>query len=387
MLAVLLALFVWTEPTPLASQAKATPVSHEELKRLRAQTSAATAEDAYEAWKRLADAEPASGTAACALLEMATIRERQRRPGEAAVLFARARDTDSRVAPDAQWRYGLALFQTGDYAGALEAFRRGQKGLARAALGVNYESEYALWEGLALEHLGRMEDAVGNYVYLLADTRVMSHLLDLYEAVGQIDDLERIVAEQAPESADGYFDAAPALTLVVMRRMARTGEWASLVPILEPSTQDRPQAPSLYSAHDTLAAEGVHLLTRSCDKTVPLLVPLAASSSFGSPWATQALGICATPEAVASLREIARDRRSSAQGVAWLALTTSERGKAELRALGLPETPRTSMVVSETGRPNVTFPPAQGTRLPSHPTVPDHALVYPRDGVVNECSY
>jgi tetratricopeptide (TPR) repeat protein len=323
----------------------------------------ATAADAFKAWTRLADARLSSGATGYALLQMASIREREGDLRGAVKLLERARDADPGTAPDAQWRLGLVLYAIGDVAAALDAFIRSETVLPRlACCGQDFSRDYAFWEGLCLERLGRIDEAVGHYVFMLLDTRVTAHVLDLYEAAGQFADVEGIFAGRMPDGVASDPSEKPALTPLALRRMARAADWPGLMGVVRDSTLRGPTPYSYWmrDPRESAAAEAARLLARDCDTTGALLVE--ALDGARPPWVIHALGLCGSKAAVSALDRIA------ASGAVRQALSLSEAGRAQLRALGLK--------VEVQGPTDLAAPPAfpkpAGTPLPKVPVVPDH---------------
>src|SRR5262245_30637462 len=159
----------------------------------------------------------------------------------------------------------MTLMEAGDYRGGLSALQRSERELHMVTTGNSFEAKYALWEGFALDHLGQLDEAVPHYLHVFTHTRVMARLLDLYEGAGQLGDLERMVTERSSRSSAAYAEAVPALTLLVMRRVAQAGDWGTLIAILQDSGLSYPWGHEPTDARDVRAAEAFKLLTRSCD--------------------------------------------------------------------------------------------------------------------------
>ena len=301
----------------------------------------------YTAWERLSLAAVPSESKARALVEMAAVRVGEGRPQDAVRLLTRARGDDPSVAPDAQWHLAVDLFALGDYAEALEGFRRSEVDLPRhTCCGESHALEYAIWEGLTLEHLGRAPEAVPHYLSAFSDMRVMAHLIDLYEMAGQLADLEGVVGELTPKDPAAYWKVAPSLELLVMSRIARARDWASLVAVLrEMSTRSlNPNGTDSMKAN-----EAVRLLARACDETVPLLTDaLGTEDSYARGWVAYALGKCGTPAVRARLNSAGFPDVPPAPRIP----VYRPRGEAELGTL--------------------LFPPAKATRLPAQPGIADH---------------
>lgn len=302
--------------------------------------------ESYAAWERLSRAPVGSEARAKALMAMADVRLGEGRPQDAVLLLTRARDGDPRVAPDAQWQLAMALFHGGDYAAALDAFRRSEIEIPRhLCCHESYSTDYAIWEGLTLERLGRTSEAIPHYMSAIVDVRVMAHLLDLYESADQFEDLERAIRANTPMHPAAYGEIVPSLELLVMHRMARARDWASVISALQQlSSRGGSQ---LYDTGSLMLEEAVRLLSRACEETVPLLGDAVESKeSRARPWIAYALGRCATPAAV-----------------------------ERLRSQGLPDVP--AVPYRPTGRhgtaeAEIVFPPVTPTPLPSQPDTADH---------------
>jgi len=240
----------------------------------------------------------------------------------------------SHLAGSAQVEIGDCLCEKGDYGGALEAFRLTGPALppgglmcGNAMAGVFFE--YYQSEADKYEQNGKYSQAVCCYFaaisnplvgWVLGSTDdVPIHLLNLYEAAGQTDDLMAIIDQFDPPKPDltqvPSYEASFRRSFKMMRhviemkRKSEKREWSFLIAALQDKkAMAGPETPGIR--HDNLeACEAARLLAKHPEETVPLLAQKARDlhskpeDILNLQWVWYALGQCGTPEAVALLKQ------------------------------------------------------------------------------------
>lgn len=215
---------------------------------------------------------------------------------------------------------GHGHFRDGQYEAALTAYRKAEERYWEGKTRAKYfcgnndpRSEvmpYVLYQGISLERLGRIDDAMGVYASVLLDAPrswrrpLALHLIEMYDAAGRLDVLERFLdgAEKAPlldwtsplpisrvapqAQADGI------RAILDVHRLEKQGDWRSLVAVLE--TWDRnPSSFGVTGAVIDKPRAAAHALARHCDEALPLL-PSAASDPGAEmrPWAKYTRDLC-----------------------------------------------------------------------------------------------
>ena len=215
----------------------------------------------------------------------------------------------------AQWEVGRSLFAKGDYKGALEAYQTTRLkypletwcNIARDAA----QHRYALHEGLIYEHLGLYNEAVRAYL-----RAYVPRVAELYEAVGQVDDLQRFLDRKDEDSYNSTTELArkkfskeemkkyhPTRTLRSMLKiyaLAHTSDWPALIQLL-------PKRAGGGGFNQDLL---VRVLARDTEATVPLLKQELTKDEIYPEVIYKALGIAATPDAIATLKSIAAKEES-----------------------------------------------------------------------------
>ena len=200
----------------------------------------------------------------------------------------------------AQWQVGQSLFATGDYQGALEAYLTTKlKYPFQSWCNVEEEAAqemYALHEGLTYEHLGMYREAVGAYFRVYAP-----RLVDLYEAAGQLADLKAIISQPNPLPSGGSVSSESGALrhlqdTLDIHTMAEAHEWAPLFDLLRDWSKGGGNGRQNYLAK---------MLARYPQETLPLLRGELNDMSGYRQLVYQTIGLMGTPEAVATLKELA----------------------------------------------------------------------------------
>lgn len=259
--------------------------------------------------------------------------------------------------PDAQ--YGSALWQIAhsyralaDYAAALDTYRLAveEYPLRHAffcGLGpIQYHYRYQLYQGLCLEHLGRTNEAVERYWHAVKSPEcigggVAAHLrlFEIYDATGNLPALERLARDLPSGTNSELFEA-----LLRYDQYAKQGEWSALIDVLiergHRGTRPGPMNP-LYKDHDWRAIAAGRLLATQPQETVPVLLQkIEALDARGRPeWVWYALGRCGTPEAIAALRQVARNQTNAwrIRSVRYALWVAGERGQEVIESIWGPE--------------------------------------------------
>lgn len=258
---------------------------------------------------------------------------------------------------------------------ALAAVRSGARPRLEAACGAAFDEERRrgiLAESRALEQLGNKSEALEGYLRLsLLDfwgqrADVGWHLVELYEAARQADDLRRMAEAGAAIPTMGRPPLV--LELLELRGLERERSWARLAERLAGART--PAGPLRHSAG---AAQAAYVLARHGEtfgmleaKAQPrpvrgLIVPGTADPSDPR-WAQYALGLMGTTEARQSLvRLLELTEPKDSDGRDWL-----------LMCLGLSRKGREQLLEMETQQTWFT------RRLKArHPAVTDHWLSFP----------
>jgi len=226
----------------------------------------------------------------------------------------------------AQWAIGDCHLEQGRYDLALEAYRATREEHAfRNGCGTCEDgvlNRTALHEGVCLEHLERHPEAVeGYYRRALSpggawNPMLSSRLVDLFEAAGQVADLEAMLDEQdgliagrvggTKPSDARHLPSGTIRRILEIRRLQVDRDWDGLISLL-------------HGEHTTMGPENQHARTveyeameaakrlgRHPGRTVGRLeARLETSRSGDRQWFFYALGLCGTREAVAVLKRAA----------------------------------------------------------------------------------
>ncbi|MHC4983446.1 MAG: HEAT repeat domain-containing protein, partial [Planctomycetota bacterium] len=252
----------------------------------------------------------------------------------------------------AQLNIGRCYLQMRDYRSALDAFRSLREGFSR----IKQYAEYGLYEGLCYEHLRQWDRAVRAYFVGVVDARgfrdkhhycgtphspdpaVPIHLVDLYYAAGQREDLERIIVSIGEVTGLG----GKSVLAKKMRRMMELRDWEaeSELPKLAELLKVKATVagPDKYDGRrlNWEALQAARLLARHSAQAVPLLEKrLTAGDANDRKWVHYALGLCATPRAVVLLKQAARDETNSwrVQTIIYSLTLAGPRGQAALDEL------------------------------------------------------
>jgi tetratricopeptide (TPR) repeat protein len=248
------------------------------LQRLAIEGTGVAEGERFASWSALASHPSATDAQrAQAFLHMGLLRRREGRLAEAVELFRKAPWSGGPDATTAGLMAGHALFEQGDYASALAAYREAEdKGSGEA-------SRFALYQGMCLEHLGRVREAVGEYAAALLDAplwwrRPLAwHLVELYDAAGRPDVLATFLDAQG---ADAYASTLPVRRVMFAYRLEKNRDWRSLVTHLARADSSDPRDPR----KDSIGPVIVRVLARHCEEVAPLLpsvAPNEPSSSIG----------------------------------------------------------------------------------------------------------
>lgn len=225
--------------------------------------------------------------------------------------------------PRASWEIGLCRLESGDAAGALRAFRTTREKHPFMSFCGNahweFHYQYAAFEGVCMEYLGRYKEAIGNYFEACAfsghhDPFATRRIVDIYEQNGALQTLKRLCDEvdadtlaelrkSHPEMDLHDRDAPTAMIKLVIdiRELGRAGRYGDLADMLKDNSATGPYSPddlqSNWPAH-----EAALVLARYPAQALSTLLERAKSprvSDMG--WVYYALGLNGSPEAVALL--------------------------------------------------------------------------------------
>lgn len=326
----------------------------------------------HAAWRRLADARLSAHDTATAWHQMALLDLAEDRAHAAIPLLKKAVGESETVAPEAQWALGHAYFSIGEYEAALEAWRLGIKEWPReSCCGDSYVADEALWQGLALDHLGRYEEAVSHYLVVLKNPRVVSRLLDIYEGAGQFAAGARALTNRMKRLASFGVDMDRSMVVLVLRYGARARDWINLVAQVARATDD-PFHEDDRHLDSSASGEAARLLALQCQSTVPFLLEALRRSDQGQGGGLlRVLGVCGTPPAIEALKPFAREPTTYISETARRALSLTQLGREALDQMGLRVAPPSRRPTA--WRDAILFPAATPTKklpLDLAPAVP-----------------
>ena len=315
---------------------------------------------AMQAWRYVLDEPSLASEHPAARLRQAFLLRVADRCGDA-LRQLRELEGDPVSEPSVLWEEGHCLMRLGRYEEALERYREVEihEPFQACCDDGDEEASYAIHQGEALERMGRIPDAAGQYLRAARARRgwvppgLGGHLIELYAASGQLDDLARLLA-----SGEGTFVFAE-VGLTPLLRLWRDAEVGDVRQLLQAAApQYQPDSTRLLCVRR------------------PDLTPTLIQSWDGS------LGDCGTPEALALLERRLAAAVSSADGtvpdglVGALLAIPGGRSVLEERAAVDPAV-RRALVRVDSDRPFwhvLPFPPVSATgaatavsRLPVEP--------------------
>jgi len=232
----------------------------------------------------------------------------------------RSQDRIAALEVKGQAQYLLAIHQERErnYLTALLAYRacRERHPLPSTCgnCGAATRTEALFGEGRCLEGLGRYRDAIDLYFGIVGrtlaptDHGASARIVQLYEAAGNLQalnlELDRIdredigwtLLEGGRVPVDIPFElrraSAPVRTILLLAEAERQSHWTRLIVALQETYRS-----------DSSSHEAARRLARHPKQTVPLLSRLLLAGGRDLGPVAYALGLCGTPDAVASLKE------------------------------------------------------------------------------------
>lgn len=239
-------------------------------------------------WSILAnDVRPSKEERSGAILEMGRIQRRERRFGEALGLFRQVQSLKQVHAAGAALQVGHVLRERGDYEAALAAYREAESEYGCRGSGSRPFVPCVLYQGICLEHLGRVREAMAEYAFVMFDAplewrrSLALHLVELYAAAGRLEVLQRTLDGLGDKR---YEETIPIRTLMIVHRLEKDGDWNSLAARLK----DTQLGIMRERRHKTQAA-AAHALARHCDDALALLASVDASRL---PWVSYTRVLC-----------------------------------------------------------------------------------------------
>ena len=235
----------------------------------------------------------------------------------------------------AQWGIALCLMAKREYRSALQAIKDSATKYPPESFcgNAHWQDAYrnALYRGLTLEHLKVYPSAVQSYLDAalgeFEDPTASIRLADLYEATGQFDDLKEFAHHLEPRHT--------LRRAVELRDLEHRGDLEALVvPLRARARVLGPPWESHVRMFEWEAGQAAALLARHPPATLPLLkTELNRVGDHG--FVYYALGLCATPEASAVLKEALLDKEKAGYVMTLnYALTLAgKRGRAVLDEL------------------------------------------------------
>ncbi|MDW8344941.1 MAG: hypothetical protein RMM51_10690 [Verrucomicrobiae bacterium] len=298
----------------------------------------------------------------------------------------------------AAWLISGCYFKLGRYAEALAATQRAATKYrfpADCGLGVWSEKRrYQLREALCLGHLGRFDEAVAIYFEHATcgwskNPKLARRLVDLYEAAGQLADLERSLNRLDDEYAKQLSDHLPpearkqfeshrpsevVRRVMEIRRWGAERQWEKLISLLKSGGPPMDHYGADVRESHWEAVEAARALAKAPAETTPLLVAILKEPGRGF-WPHYALGLCGTEEAVAVLVAEARasDNWDHVAAVVYSLSLAGERGRRALEELAVGARANLALAIRRlqegqldgTRGSETQFPPIpEGLRLP-----------------------
>ena len=349
-------------------------------------------DEARRYWERIVVEFKGTPSWGSAVIGIGRLHQGQHRVDEAISWFRRVLDEPTTGGRDlgnndrfyARRAIGDCFLEQGQYDLALAAYRATRtkdsfsSGCGTCDDGVMNRT--ALYEGTCLEHLGRHPESVeGYYGRALShgggwDPFLSARLVDLYEAAGQVPDLEAML--DVEDKRDGpnaggarHLRSWKTRRFLEIRRLEITQDWDSLASLVR--AENTTMGPETDHARtvDHEALEAAKRLARHPAEAVPRLkLRLEASPPADRRWLYYALGRCGTPEAVAVLKDWAKDAEGRSSLLYALKLAGDE-GRAVFDTVSLEEDANLKAAIRSepVGRSEreLTYPPAPvGLKLP-----------------------
>jgi tetratricopeptide (TPR) repeat protein len=222
----------------------------------------------------------------------------------------RAGGAEDGPAPTPQVGHGL--LRRHQYEAALTAYRKGEarywERKARQKGGCGNDDPrsevmpYVLYQGVSLERLGRIDEAIAVYASVLLDAPrswrrpLALHLIELYDAAGRLDVLERFLDQAETPRSDAFYQTSSAdaiRAILSVYRLEKEQDWRSLA--AELAAWDR--KPSSFGTTGSVIDKpraAAHALARHCDEALPVLPPAASDPQAEMrPWAKYTRELCA----------------------------------------------------------------------------------------------
>jgi tetratricopeptide (TPR) repeat protein len=366
-------------------------------------------EGAIGLWRRVAQDYPKTPSWGRAAFNIGYALKEQRKFQEAIPWFRKLLDSDvddrepscdimapqMNYRPRAQREIADCLSALGDYAAALEAYRANREKYPFQSWCGNCQAEfayeYAFYEGLCLEYLGRYDEAARAYFRAIREGVLYSgpsadiRVADLYQAAGQIQDLKNMLQHVRSDIIS---------RVLQIRELEKAQDWSALLELLHSKGSVLGPQREDDCVGNWEATEAARIIARNHPKTFRLLREhllacekaentLACMQNRDSSlcrhaaveWCWYALGLCGTPDAVSMLKERARREKNCwRQGTILLALgSAGALGRAALEELTRTGDEGTRRAIERrkeeaaTWRDKPTaFPPIpRGIRLPS----------------------
>ena len=233
--------------------------------------------------------------------------------------------------PRSQWEIGNCLLAQKKYRKALAAYRLTESkypfqswcGNAHA----EYRYRYALYQGLCHDWLGDPLTATGLYYKAIngshgfySDPVAHIRIVDMYEAAGQVKDLEQLLdsidqehlarvkqelGDRNKSTDEGILKLSPTHTMrriLGIRTMAKGKDWDGLISHLKIKGTVAGPHEAYARRGNWEATEAARLLEEHADKTAPLIIArLTEADRQDVKWLYYALGRCGTDEAITAL--------------------------------------------------------------------------------------
>jgi tetratricopeptide (TPR) repeat protein len=208
---------------------------------------------------------------------------------------------------------GHDLLRRRQYKAALTAYRKAEarywerKARQKDGCGNDDPSSevmpYVLYQGVSLERMGRIDEAIAVYASVLLEAPrswrrpLALHLIELYDAAGRLDVLERFLDRAEKPRSDAFLQTSSAdaiRAILSVYRLEKQGDWRSLAAELEEWDRN----PSSFGLNTGLTIDkpraAAHALARHCHEALPLLPPAASDPNAEMrPWAKYTRELCA----------------------------------------------------------------------------------------------
>jgi tetratricopeptide (TPR) repeat protein len=248
---------------------------------------------------------------------MGLTRQRQGLPDAAESEFRKALAFEGPEATAALLQIGHVHFQRSEYKKALAAYRKAEArhwdSYSRRTIACANDDPrsnvvpYVLYQGIALERLGRVREAMAEYASVLLDAPrgwrrpLALHMIETYDAAGRLDVLERLLdgVEKANPAAFDPMGISPqdkadgVKTILAAYRLEKQRDWRTLAAHLAAADRE-PMSFGSGRGHNGTPLAAAHALARHCDEALPLLPPAASNPQAEMrPWAKYTRELCA----------------------------------------------------------------------------------------------